>query len=80
MEIEKRLILLVFVVITVGFLLGWLFPVEGPIDYIYDNYKIKKCATKLCPSSINVDELSEDELDFIRESIELVIGGEGTER
>lgn len=79
-QLTEHFLLIVFVVITVGFLLGWLFPVEGPIDYIYDNYKIKKCATKLCPPSINVDELSEDELDFIRESIELVIGGESTER
>lgn len=79
MKIEKY-VLLVFAVVAVGFLLGWLFPVEGPVDYIYDNYKMKKCAAKLCPPTINVEELSEDELDFIRESIELVIGGEDTER
>lgn len=79
MEIEKRLILLVLVVIIIGFLLGWIFPVEGPVDYVYDNYKAKKCATKLCPPTIDVDELSEEELDFIRELIELVIGGEKIE-
>ena len=76
----KRYILLVLVVVTVGFLLGWLFPIEGPVDYIYDNYKMKKCAVKLCPPTTDAEELSEDELDFIRESIELVISEEGTER
>ena len=76
MEIEKRLLSIVLVVVVIGFLLGWIFPVEGPIDYVYDNYKIKKCATKLCPPTIDVDELSEEELDFIRESIELIIGSE----
>ena len=79
MEIEKRLLLIVLVVVAIGFLLGWIFPVEGPVDYVYDNYKAKKCAEKLCPPSINVEELSEEELDFIRESIELVIGGEKIE-
>lgn len=24
--------------IIIGLLLGWIFPVEGPIDYVYDDY------------------------------------------
>lgn len=24
--------------IIFGFIVGWLFPVEGPFDYVYDNY------------------------------------------
>jgi hypothetical protein len=28
----------IFIIILIGFLLGWLFPIEGPFDYVYDNY------------------------------------------
>lgn len=68
MEVKKY-ILLVFIIIAVGFLLGWLFPVEGPVDYIYDNYKMKKCATKLCPQEVP-EAFTEEELDYINEMLE----------
>lgn len=69
MKIEKY-VLLVFAVITVGFLLGWLFPVEGPIDYIYDDHKMKKCAVKLCPPQEVPEAFTEEELDYINEILE----------
>ena len=37
----KQLIIGIEIVIgmlLLGFFLGWVFPVEGPIDYDYDNY------------------------------------------
>ena len=73
---KNDLLVICCVVIIIGFLLGWLFPVEGPVDYVYDNYRTKKCAEKICPPTINVDELSEEELDFIREAMQVVIGDE----
>lgn len=45
----KENILLLLIIILLGFLLGWLFPVEGPVDYVYDNYKAQRCAPKSCP-------------------------------
>lgn len=75
MQLKKYVCLLLLVVIL-GFLLGWIFPVEGPIDYVYDNYKAQRCATKNSPLVIEVKGLSEDELNFIEESsiVELIIG------
>ena len=29
-------ILYLIILISLGFLLGWVFPIEGPVDYIYD--------------------------------------------
>ena len=60
-QLTEHFLLIVFVVITVGFLLGWLFPVEGPIDYVYDNYKYQKCASKLAPPLTDAEKLSEEE-------------------
>ena len=25
-------------IMFIGFIIGWLFPVEGPVDYVYDDY------------------------------------------
>lgn len=75
MQLKKQIILFLFIVLM-GFLLGWLFPVEGPIDYVYDNYKAQKCAVKNGPLIIEVKRLSEEELNFIEESsvVGLIIG------
>ena len=75
MQLRKHL-LLVIIVIIIGFLLGWLFPVEGPVDYIYDNYKAQKCAVKNGPLIKEKPELTEEELDFIEElnAMELIVG------
>lgn len=33
------------------FILGWLFPIEGPYDYIYDNYiEEQKRPSRCCPA------------------------------
>lgn len=60
---DKRLLILV--VVLLGFLLGWLFPVEGPVDYIYDNYKVNKCATKNAPKQVEklIYIFSEEEIE-----------------
>lgn len=65
-------------ILIAGFLLGWLFPVEGPIDYVYDNYVAKKCASKNCPPVSTVNkEAKDEELDFIEEEffLDLLKGG-----
>lgn len=74
MEITKY-VLLILLIITVGFLLGWLFPVEGPMDYIYDNYKAQKCAVKNGPLII---ESPQEELNFEEEEylLRLISGDE----
>ena len=69
MEIEKHLILWIIVIVILGFILGWIFPVEGPIDYIYDNYKAEKIASKLCAPPKETSEFTEEELDYINEML-----------
>lgn len=39
----------VYTMIVVGFILGWVFPVEGPIDYVYDNAVKKKVPERVAP-------------------------------
>lgn len=51
-----------------SFFLGWLFPVEGPIDYVYDNYASKpaihkpsKCCAAPAPKKTEIyEDLNED--------------------
>lgn len=76
MGIRKDLTLILVIVGIGFFLLGWLFPVEGPIDYVYDNYKAQKCATKNAPVILVAPKLTEEELDFIEElnTMELIVG------
>lgn len=31
-------ICIVLTIVSVSFIAGWLFPVEGPFDYVYDDY------------------------------------------
>lgn len=31
----------ILVGIVIGLIIGWIFPVEGPIDYVYDDYATK---------------------------------------
>jgi hypothetical protein len=33
-------------VMFIGFIMGWLFPVEGPVDYVYDDYVGNKTIQK----------------------------------
>lgn len=71
----QRVVLLIAVLLIVGFILGWIFPVEGPIDYIYDNYKVNKCSIKNCPPQ-KVQKFTDEELDYIMEMIEEISEGE----
>lgn len=58
-----------------AFLVGWLFPVEGPFDYVYDEYASQpahrhptKIAPKQPPSvTINVNDLSEEDFEILQE-------------
>ena len=57
-------------IICLGFILGWLFPVEGPYDYIYDKaIKEKRPSVNVPPkenkSIVIVDEEEEPELIYI---------------
>ena len=64
----KNFIFIVLSFLALGFILGWLFPVEGPVDYIYDNYRTNK-ATKLGPPQKEPVKFSEEELDYINEML-----------
>ena len=56
-------------IVCLGFVLGWLFPVEGPYDYIYDEAVKEKRPSVNVPSKENkpviiIDE-EEPELIYI---------------
>lgn len=57
--------LLIFVcagISLLGFFLGWLFPVEGPIDYLYDNYASRpaiKRPSKCCAAPLPAPKKTE---------------------
>lgn len=68
--------LFLFLVISGSFLLGWLFPIEGPVDYVYDDYKAHKVASKNCSSQVAKKDLTEEELDYIEETLKELLGQE----
>ena len=57
--------LLIFIFIGISFLfffLGWLFPVEGPIDYLYDKYASRpaiKRPSKCCAAPLPAPKKTE---------------------
>ena len=71
--------LTIFYIILLGaiaaFILGWLFPVEGPYDYLYDEYASQpahKSSTKVAPLKpyqiiIDVNDLSEEDFEALQE-------------
>ena len=75
----KKHIIIAIVVVLLGFLLGWLFPVEGPIDYVYDNYKAQKCASKAAPAQTEklIYILSEEDIKEIEYELQNGIPSEG---
>ena len=75
MEIKKHLTFFVGIIVVFGFILGWIFPVEGPIDYVYDNYKAKKHIIAGAKPSVTVPELTEEELEFIDEMLKELFNG-----
>ena len=62
-------------VILLGFLLGWIFPVEGPLDYLYDEYasqpahKSPSSYVPLKPYQIVIDinDMSEEDFEALQE-------------
>ena len=58
-----------------GFILGWIFPIEGPIDYVYDDYasqpahRSPKKAAPLKPYQVIIDinDLSEEDFEALQE-------------
>ena len=71
----KDLIDIVIIVAVAFFILGWIFPVEGPIDYIYDDYASQpahKSPSKAAPLKphqiiIDVNDLSEEDFEALQE-------------
>ena len=64
--------------VALAFIFGWLFPVEGPFDYVYDNYasqpahsKPSKCcaspAIKENKIEFNINDLSEEDFEELME-------------
>ena len=62
-------------IVALGFFLGWIFPVEGPLDYLYDDYASQpahKNPTKGAPLKpyqimIDVNDLSEEDFQALQE-------------
>lgn len=53
----------IVVITLIAFILGWLFPVEGPVDFVYDDYVAHKVATKNGPT-IKEEKPLINEFDF----------------
>lgn len=66
---------ILILVIVLGFVLGWLFPIEGPFDYVYDDYASQpahKSPTKASPLQplqliIDVNDLSEEDFEALQD-------------
>ena len=52
--------ILLCTLIIFGFILGWIFPVEGPIDYVYDNAVKQKAPVKIAPKQKPIKEVQID--------------------
>ena len=78
MKDVKQLIIgleIIICILILGFFIGWLFPVEGPYDYVYDDYASQpahKNPTKVAPLKpyqiiIDVNDLSEEDFEALQE-------------
>lgn len=64
-----------FLVLLLGGLLGWIFPVEGPLDYLYDQYASQPAhrrpvvAAPAQPKQliIDINDLSEEDFEALQE-------------
>lgn len=71
----RHFILGIIGIALLGFILGWVFPVEGPIDYVYDEYASQpahKSPTKAAPLNpyqiiIDINDLSEEDFEALQE-------------
>ena len=67
-----------FILITIGMIGGWLFPVEGPYDYLYDRYASQPAHShprKVAPYfskqiTVDITELSLDDLELLEDLFE----------
>lgn len=72
---NKEIFWVCLICIIIAFLLGWIFPVEGPIDYVYDRYAStpahKRPVLAAPPQkhsiTIDIEELSLEDLQLIEE-------------
>ena len=76
MNFDVRDIIQIIVIgAIVGFVIGWVFPIEGPIDYVYDNYasqpahRSPKKSVTVQPKNIIIDvnDLSEEDFEALQE-------------
>jgi cellulose synthase/poly-beta-1,6-N-acetylglucosamine synthase-like glycosyltransferase len=66
---------IIICILALGFFIGWLFPVEGPYDYVYDEYAsqpARKNPSKAAPLKpyqiiIDVNDLSEEDFEALQE-------------
>ena len=75
-----RLNIIVFIIaflsIVLGFFIGWLNPIEGPYDYLYDNYASQPAHKRPLTGAsqveekhftINITDLSVEDLELMEE-------------
>ena len=67
--------MIVTISLLIGFLVGWINPVEGPIDFIYDNYASQPAHRRPSVSAplqpkqfiIDINDLSEEDFEALQE-------------
>ena len=65
----------IIIMLIIAFGLGWIFPVEGPLDYVYDNYASQPAhkrpvvapAVKETKIEFNINDLSEEDFEELME-------------
>ena len=73
-------------IILVGVIIGWICPIEGPYDYVYDKYASQPAHRNLvnitpAPKQIivNITDLSLDDLELLDELFQRSTGTVGDE-
>ena len=73
------LVLSFILVLIVGIFFGWVCPIEGPVDYLYDNYASQPAINRLSKGVpaplpkkensiiINTNDLSEEDFEALQE-------------
>ena len=69
----KLNIYLISVIISIGFLLGWIFPLEGPLDEIYEETKKTRAPVVLVPPQISEKQIIEDEDEELFPEIDIFL-------
>ena len=50
--------------LIIGCFIGWLFPVEGPVDYVYDDYTQARKASVNVPMPKEIIEAAPEPISF----------------